>query len=173
MGSGSTWQQLQRASAVDAPWMTLLDQNIADAAAAGGIDIPEQKSRPRSDQADIATAGEMIEEEHRVMIEGMVSRLAEKLAENPNDVEGWRRLGRAYKVLGRPVEAVSAMVSAADAVPRDTDQQIATLEMIVTSGLGKKFITPATRLIERATILAPNRLDLLFVRGYEMSGHAV
>ena len=162
----SIWQKLQSVSAVDAPWMTLLDQNIADAAAAGGIDIPERQSRPGPDQADIAAAGEMTEEERRAMIEGMVSRLAERLAENPGDVEGWRRLGRAYEVLGRPADAVSAMVSAADAAPQDADQQIAGLQAIMTSGLGGQYITQASRLIERAIPLAPGRLDLLFLRGH-------
>ncbi|MGB1962710.1 MAG: tetratricopeptide repeat protein, partial [Candidatus Puniceispirillaceae bacterium] len=106
------------------------------------------------------------EEERRAMIEGMVSRLAERLAENPGDVEGWRRLGRAYEVLGRPADAVSAMVSAADAAPQDADQQIAGLQAIMTSGLGGQYITQASRLIERAVPLAPGRLDLLFLRGH-------
>ena len=91
----SIWQNLQSVSAVDAPWMTLLDQNIADAAAAGGIDIPKRQLRPGPDQADIAAANEMTEEERRVMIEGMVSRLAEKLAENPmmwRVAPSWARL---------------------------------------------------------------------------------
>ena len=100
------------------------------------------------------------------MIEGMVSRLAEKLVENPSDVEGWRRLGRAYAVLGRPADAVSAMVSAADAAPQDADQQIAGLQTIMTSGLERQYITQASRLIERATPLAQGRLDLLFLRGH-------
>ena len=162
----STWQKLRSVSAVDAPWMTLLDQNIADAAAAGGIDIPKRQLRPGPDQADIAAANEMTEKERSVMIEGMVSRLAEKLEENPSDVEGWRRLGRAYEVLGRPADAVSAMVSAADAAPQDADQQIAGLQTIMTSGLDRQYITQASRLIERATPLAPGRLDLLFLRGH-------
>nr|ADI16317.1 uncharacterized protein involved in biosynthesis of c-type cytochromes [uncultured bacterium HF0070_11A08] len=162
----SIWQNLQSVSAIDAPWMTLLDQNIADAAAAGDIDIPKRQLRPGPDQADIAAANEMTEKERRVMIEGMVSGLAEKLAENPDDVGGWRRLGRAYEVLGRPKDAVSALISAADAVPQDIDQQVTALQMIVTSGLGRQYITPASRLIERATLLAPDRLDLLFLRGY-------
>ena len=98
----SIWQNLQSVSAVDAPWMTLLDQNIADAAAAGGIDIPKRQLRPGPDQADIAAANEMTEEERRVMIEGMVSGLAEKLAENPDDVEGGAVLGAPMRCLAGP-----------------------------------------------------------------------
>jgi cytochrome c-type biogenesis protein CcmH len=162
----SIWQRLRTVSANDAPWMSLLDDNIADAAVAGGIDIPEAQSRPGPDEADIAAAAEMSDDDRTAMIEGMVSGLAEKLAENPDDVDGWRRLGRAYEVLGRPTDAASALISAADAVPQDIDQQVTALQMIVTSGLGRHYITPASRLIERATLLAPDRLDLLFLRGH-------
>ena len=77
-----------------------------------------------------------------------------------------RRLGKAYEVLGRPADAVSAMVSAADAAPQDADQQIAGLQAIMTSDLGGQYITQASRLIERAVPLAPGRLDLLFLRGH-------
>ena len=162
----SIWQRLRTVSANDAPWMSLLDDNIADAAVAGGIDIPEAQSRPGPDETDIAAAAEMSDDDRTAMIEGMVSGLAEKLAENPDDVDGWRRLGRAYEVLGRPTDAASALISAADAVPQDIDQQVTALQMIVTSGLGRRYITPASRLIERATLLAPDRLDLLFLRGH-------
>ena len=58
------------------------------------------------------------------------------------------------------------MVSAADAAPQDADQQIAGLQTIMTSGLERQYITQASRLIERATPLAPGRLDLLFLRGH-------
>ena len=34
-------------------------------------------------------------------IEGMVTRLAAKMREHPEDVEGWKMLGRSYTVLGR------------------------------------------------------------------------
>ena len=162
----SIWQRLRTVSANDAPWMSLLDDNIADAATAGGINIPEAQSRPGPDEADIAAAAKMSDDDRTAMIEGMVSGLAEKLAKNPDDVDGWRRLARAYEVLGRPKDAASALISAADAVPQDIDQQVTALQMIVTSGLGRHFITPASRLIERSTLLAPDRLDLLFLRGH-------
>ena len=41
-------------------------------------------------------------------IEGMVARLAERLASNPDDAEGWGMLGRSYFVMGRHAEAAKA-----------------------------------------------------------------
>jgi cytochrome c-type biogenesis protein CcmH len=42
------------------------------------------------------------------MIEGMVQRLADRLKDNPDDLDGWLRLGKAYAVLGRKEDAVRA-----------------------------------------------------------------
>ena len=38
-------------------------------------------------------------------LEGMVERLAARLREQPDDVEGWKLLGRSYAVLGRFAES--------------------------------------------------------------------
>jgi len=55
---------------------------------------------------------DMSPEERQAFIESMVSRLADRLEENPGDAEGWLRLGRAYRVLGRPGEARQAFENA-------------------------------------------------------------
>ncbi len=39
------------------------------------------------------------------MIRTMVNRLADRLQENPDDLEGWKRLARAYEVLGETEKA--------------------------------------------------------------------
>ena len=51
-------------------------------------------------------------------------------------------------------------------MPQDIEQQVTALQMIVTSGFDRQYITPASRLIDRAKLLAPDRLDLLFLRGH-------
>ncbi len=43
------------------------------------------------------------------MIGGMVAKLAARLDENPDDLEGWLRLVRAYGVLGQRKEAEAAL----------------------------------------------------------------
>ena len=50
----------------------------------------------------------MSPEDRAQMIRGMVQRLADRLEENPNDREGWLRLGRAYEVLGEAENARQA-----------------------------------------------------------------
>jgi len=51
------------------------------------------------------------------MIRSMVGQLAAKLETNPNDAQGWRRLARAYQVLGDAEKSKQA-TERAEAVER-------------------------------------------------------
>jgi len=53
----------------------------------------------------------------------MVAQLEKRLMESPEDGEGWKRLGRAYTVMKRYSEAVSAYSSAAELLPNDQSIQ--------------------------------------------------
>jgi cytochrome c-type biogenesis protein CcmH len=52
-------------------------------------------------------------------VEAMVQGLAERLAQNPEDVEGWKMLGQSYGALERYAEAANAYSKAAIRAPRD------------------------------------------------------
>ena len=68
--------------------------------------IQFMESRPAGPTQDqIEAASEMSAEEQQAMITQMVTGLAERLRDNPNDPEGWVRLLRARKVLGQTSEA--------------------------------------------------------------------
>lgn len=56
----------------------------------------------------------------------MVARLEGKLKENPGDGDGWRRLGRAYTVMGRFAEAADAYAKAGELLvePADGDADL-------------------------------------------------
>lgn len=51
----------------------------------------------------------------------MVARLEKRLAEQPDDAQGWARLGRAYVVIGRVDEARKAYERAARLAPADIE----------------------------------------------------
>jgi len=53
----------------------------------------------------------------------MVAQLEKRLGESPQDGDGWKRLGRAYMVMQRYSEAVSAYTSAAEILPNDQSIQ--------------------------------------------------
>ena len=45
-------------------------------------------------------------------VSGMIDRLAERLTEDPEDLEGWRMLGRSYRVMDRFAESADAYLRA-------------------------------------------------------------
>lgn len=58
--------------------------------------------------ADVEAASRMSAADRDRMIRSMVQRLADRLADNPNDLAGWRRLAKAYEVLGDEEKAEDA-----------------------------------------------------------------
>src|SRR5947199_99401 len=69
-----------------------------------------------------ATAGAS-QEERRAMILAMVGNLAARLEQQPDDVEGWARLGRSYMVLNEPQKARDAYAHAVKLKPDDAALQ--------------------------------------------------
>jgi cytochrome c-type biogenesis protein CcmH len=56
------------------------------------------------------------------MVRGMVARLAERLAADGSDIDGWLRLVRAYVVLGEQDKARAAAADARSAVASDPEK---------------------------------------------------
>lgn len=73
-------------------------------------------------------------EERQAMIEAMVARLAARLEQQPDDFEGWARLGRSYVVLNQPDKAVSAFARAAKLKPGDIGVKEQYAEAIIAAG---------------------------------------
>jgi cytochrome c-type biogenesis protein CcmH len=61
----------------------------------------------------------MSEADRSTMIHGMVDRLAARLKQNGDDVEGWLRLVRAYTVLKEPEKSRAARDDARRALGQD------------------------------------------------------
>ncbi|MEL6794612.1 MAG: tetratricopeptide repeat protein, partial [Pseudomonadota bacterium] len=81
--------------------------------AGGGFQLPPtQGALPGPDQDDIAAASEMSEVDRAAMIEGMVSRLRERLETEDGSPEEWLRLISSLSVIGRQAEARGAYESA-------------------------------------------------------------
>ena len=118
------WVDLAADSPADAEWQPLLRQRIAETAAQLGIDPASLKtSSGMPSQAAVAAAAQATAgaspEERRAMILAMVGNLAARLEQQPDDVEGWTRLGRSYTVLGEPQKARDAYAHALKLKPDD------------------------------------------------------
>ena len=71
--------------------------------------------------ADVEAMQRMSPEERQQAIRGMVEGLAARLEAQPNDPEGWRRLGRAWRTLGERDKAKAAYAKAAELMPDRVD----------------------------------------------------
>ncbi|MEO0329215.1 MAG: c-type cytochrome biogenesis protein CcmI [Pseudomonadota bacterium] len=74
-----------------------------------------------------------LNEEQQELVAGMVEGLAERLKETPNDHEGWKRLIRAYTVLGDEPSAKAAYKTAVETFA-DDQEYAAELRRILEGG---------------------------------------
>jgi cytochrome c-type biogenesis protein CcmH len=96
---------------------------------------PPASSARGPSAAEIAAASKMSAQDRNSMIHGMVARLADRLKQNGNDIEGWQRLLRAYMVLGERDKAQAAAADARKALAGDQDKLRRLEDMIKSLGL--------------------------------------
>jgi cytochrome c-type biogenesis protein CcmH len=111
--AASIWRAMLARAPPDAPWRPLVQAALVRV---GGSTAPVL-----SDDA-VAAAKDMNEADRGAMIRGMVERLASRLKQNGDDVEGWLRLVRAYMVMGDRDKAKSALTDARQAVANDAER---------------------------------------------------
>ena len=111
--ASSIWRGMLAKAPPDAPWRPLVQAALARV---GGV------SAPALPNDAVAAAKDMNEAERGAMIRGMVERLAVRLKQNGDDVEGWLRLVRAYMVMGDRDKAKGALTEAREAVANDAER---------------------------------------------------
>jgi len=107
------WSALAKDSPPGAPWLPAVTDHIRRTAREVGADVANylpSQSGPSGE--DAAAAANQSPAEQQEMIRGMVERLAGRLESEPEDVEGWRRLGQSYVVLGEVARAAEAYTKA-------------------------------------------------------------
>ena len=122
--AASIWRAMLAKAPPDAPWRPLVQAALARV---GGAPAPSLGARapslgaqaPALSNEAMAAAKDMNEADRGEMIRGMVERLATRLKQNGDDVEGWLRLVRAYMVMGDREKAKSALGDARQAVAND------------------------------------------------------
>jgi cytochrome c-type biogenesis protein CcmH len=114
------YESLLADSPPDAPWRSVVNERLA---ALKGAPAP-------------AEGAAAIPEAQRPMIEGMVSKLATRLASNGGSIDEWSRLIRAYTVLHEADKAKAALVDAHKALASDANA-VASLDALAHDlGLG-------------------------------------
>jgi cytochrome c-type biogenesis protein CcmH len=125
--AASIWRAMLAKAPADAPWRPLVMAALARVGGAPGA--------PALSDDTIAAAKDMTETDRSAMIRGMVDRLASRLKQNGDDVEGWLRLVRAYMVMGDRDKAKTALGEARQAVANDAERLRALNEGLKNLGL--------------------------------------
>jgi cytochrome c-type biogenesis protein CcmH len=121
---------------------------------------------PRGPTAqDVAAASRLNADERAGMIRGMVEGLAARLESEPGDIDGWLRLGRAWRVLGEPERGLEALRRAADQAPTRQDALGAYSAAIAAAPPALAARHPAAPVHERLLALAPARPEALQALG--------
>ena len=140
-----TWIALEADSQPNAPWRKLLGKRISQTAKDNGIsgnalatirkNLDTQKNNllfgktPLGGISGMALTGPTPEEvkeaqklsgeDRLAMINNMVQQLADKMENDPKNVEGWIRLGRSYEVLNKHAKSRDAYSKAAALKPKN------------------------------------------------------
>ena len=123
-------------------------------------------------EAAKATQG-MSAQDRQAMINTMVERLAVQLQQQPDDVEGWTRLGRSYLVLNQPAKAEEAFARAAKLKPDDPALKQQYAEAMIEAAGGDELPPQAADLFREILAADPKNAEALWYVGLqeEAEGH--
>ena len=98
-------------------------------------------------------------------VDAMVTSLATRLEREPDDVGGWRMLGRSYMTLGNYAGAVSAFERAVELEGSQNAQSLVSLGEAILARDGSRIEGRTSALFESALALEPNNPTALFYGG--------
>ena len=145
------YQALLKDAPPDATWQPMVVERIDTVRAKLGLSataptasaVARQPAAPKSkttergpSSADVAAAETMAPTDRQQMIEGMVQGLADRLKKDGRDLAGWQRLIRAYIVMGRKADAVTALGTARDTFKAEPQSLAALDDLAKSLGLG-------------------------------------
>jgi len=168
------WLDLEADSPADAPWLGTLAAEIERVSKQAGIDPktirPDRKpprvadpAMPQPGADDVARMDKLSPQEREAAIKSMVDRLADRLKDSPNDLEGWRRLGRARGVLGDHVGAAEAWKQADRLKPDDPEILAAWAEALLRgAGAAPDLAEPTLVVLRRLEKANPHSALALF-----------
>ncbi len=132
---------------------------------------PAMPDGPGPDRAAMAEAAKLSPSERREFIESMVGRLAERLREEPDDFDGWMRLGRSYVVLQKRQMASEAYRRAAELRPDDPVPLNTLATMLIEAVPADQPIPESTlSVLRRLETVQPNNPRALWFLGLADAG---
>ena len=157
---------LLRGAPADAPWLEVVRQRALGLAADLGLDPalalpPPPAAGLGPSREDMEAVAEMTPEEQKEMIRGMVGGLAERLEDEPDNLQGWQMLARSYGVLGERAKAAEAYGRVLALAPDDPDALFFLGEAALEAGDAAQATAYWTRLLAQ---LAPGSAEHALVQ---------
>lgn len=97
------------------------------------------------------------------------AQLASRLKDTPDDVDGWRLLGRTYRSLERFADARDALKQAYDRQPQDAEILSEYAEVMGLSASPPSLVGEPERLLDAALAIDPDNQRALFLKGYALT----
>jgi len=145
-------------------------------APAPAIAVPAPKAAPAPASAsaspadpsdpDVSALKNRFTDEQLAMIKGMVGGLAARLENEPDDYDGWMRLGRAYVVLENIDGAKTAYGKAAALKPRQIEPRLQLADLMARdTDFDKRLPAALVKVAQEIYALDNNQPEALFVLG--------
>lgn len=161
------WGQMLWTAPAEAAWRPAVEGMFRDAAARLGLDAdallaagPAEKPAARPAPVGPMAATGRSGAEQDAMVAEMVARLEARLAETPDDLDGWLRLGRAKVVLGELDAAADAFMRARALAPGDArvpKAEADALLVVADRSMGMPIVSPRiAELFTEAAALDPH-----------------
>jgi len=115
--------------------------------------------------SQIGTPNQVLVDRSELSIDSMVSSLATKLEQNPNDIEGWKMLGRSYMQLQNFPAAIDAFRKVVDLESSQNGQALADLGQAILMNDPRELLGRAGQLFESALAIEPNNPIALLYSG--------
>ena len=136
------WDELISGGTDQSPWMEAARTFREESASLAGI-APAQNNQSGPTAEQVEEAASLSAEERKEMISTMVAGLADRLEDDPTDREGWKRLVRAYIVLGDS-SAAKASVEKAIAANAQETAFVAEMKSVLDQLRGQEPVQPAS-----------------------------
>ncbi len=161
----------ERARADRAPWLALvLILAVPTAAVLTYLELGDRAIIPRIEAAavvevaPVADHGAGPEGQSLPSLDTLAQGLAERMQQNPDNLEGWMMLGRTYVALDQPAKALEAMERAFGLAPDDAGVMIGYAEALAANS-GNQLAGKPAELIEAALEREPENASARWLSG--------
>ena len=163
------WVDLYKITKNTDTWKNDLEVNIRSAAKNLGISnkVLENKFKTNLDYKNSITQDILnsTEENQKIKIDQMVAQLADRLTKSKQDLDGWLKLFRSYKVLNNREKALDAIKVAIEISPDNIALKQMLLKELLPPSVKPNFTSEVKNIITEILILDSTNIDALFFKG--------